>query len=106
MEVSDEITQKAKSVGIARQIREFNSDQRKRALALSVRDAMNADPSMSATAAESKGRSSDGYGERMNQLKTELQNAEIIVSEYDALKVRFESLRSLLSLQKSIANNL
>lgn len=106
MEVSNELTKRTKLVASARQIREYDGDRRKRALSLSVRDVMNAAPDTSATAAEHKARACDGYGDSMNKLRDELRQAETVVAEWEALKIRFESLRSLLSIQKQIVNNL
>jgi len=104
MEVSDLMTSMAKGVAKARQIREYDSDRRKRALSLSVRDALNAAPDLSATAAEHKGRASDGYGASMQQLAQEMRSAENAVAEWEALKVKFECLRSVLSIQKAGMN--
>lgn len=106
MEVSNMLTAMAKTAAAARQIREYDSDRRKRALSLAVRDAMHASPNLSATAAEHIARASESYGAAITALATELRNAEGALSEWDAMKVRFESLRSLLSIQKQIVTNL
>lgn len=106
MESSNLLQSMAQGVAKARQIREYDADRRKRALSLAVRDALNAAPDMSATAAEHKGRASEGYASTMQQLSAELRSAEQALTEWEAAKIRFESLRSLLSIQKQLVSNL
>lgn len=106
MEVSNTMADMAKAAAAARQIREYDGDRRKRALSLAVRDAMHAAPNLSATAAEHIARSSDSYGAAISTLATELRSAEGALSQWEAMKVRFESLRSLLSIQKQLVQNL
>lgn len=106
MDAANELAKKTRMVSAARQIREYDSDRRKRALSLAVRDVLNAAPDTSAAASEHKARASEGFGENMNQLRRELREAEQVIAEWEALKVRWESLRSLLSIQKQIATNL
>lgn len=106
LEVTEQLLSNATAVGTARQIREFNSDQRKRALALAVRDVLALKPDLSATAAESQARTQDGYGATMVRLRDELRSAEVAIAENDALRAKHDSLRSLLSFQKTLTNNL
>lgn len=106
MEVTEQLLSAAPSVGAARQIREFSSDRRKRALALSVKDVLSIDPKMSAAAAENQARSMPGYAEAMAKLQAELKIAEVAIAENDALRAKHDSLRSLLSFQKSLTSNL
>lgn len=106
MEVTEQLLSAAPSVGAARQIREFSSDRRKRALALAIKDVLSVTPNLSATAAENQARTLPGYAEAMKKLQNELQIAEQAIAESEALRARHDSLRSLLSFQKSLTSNL
>jgi hypothetical protein len=106
LEVTEQLLSNATAVGTARQIREFNSDQRKRALALAVRDVLNLKPDLSATAAETQARALDGYNVAMVKLRDDLRSAEVAIAENDALRAKHDSLRSLLSFQKTLTSNL
>jgi len=106
MAVTHKLLENANAVGTARQIREFSSDRRKRALALAIKDVLSISPDMSATAAENAARSQPGYAEKLGQLREELRIAEIAIAENDALRAQHDSLRSLLSFQKSLTQNL
>lgn len=106
MEVTEQLLTGAQSVGAARQIREFSSDRRKRALALAIKDVLSVTPNLSATAAENQARTLPGYAEAMKKLQNELQIAEQAIAENEALRARHDSLRSLLSFQKSLTSNL
>lgn len=106
MEVTEQLLSHAPAVGAARQIREFVGDRKKRALALAVRDILAVNPGMSAAAAEMAARAQEGYGETMKQLRNELQKSETVIAENDALRAQHDSLRSLLSFQKTLTQNL
>lgn len=99
---SDDLTALSASVATARQIKEYNSDQRKRALALAVREFLSKGDS--ATAAETYGRASVGYGEALDRLANELAQADRAIADYEAARIKWESLRSALSVLKSAAN--
>ena len=101
---SDELANMADAVARARQIRDYDSDRRKRALSLAVRDFLSEGDS--ATSAEHKARSSDSYQEMMKQTGMDLIRAEKTIADYDACKIRWETARSLLSVQKQIVGNL
>jgi hypothetical protein len=106
MMVTHKLLENAQAVGTARQIREFSSDRRKRALALAVKDVLNLSPDMSATAAENAARAQPGYAETLKKLRDELRMAEISIAENDAFRAQHDSLRSLLSFQKTLTQNL
>lgn len=101
---SDDLASMADAVARARQIRDYDSDRRKRALSLAVRDLLA--EGNSATSAEHKGRASDSYQEMMKQTATDLIRAEKTIADYEAAKIRWETARSLLSVQKQIVGNL
>lgn len=88
----------------ARTVRDYDGDRRKRALSRSVSPYLIAGES--AAAAEHKARGSEMYAKDMKRLRAEFESAEEVIARHDALRVRWESVRSLLSIQKSLANNL
>ena len=90
-------------VAKARVCREYDSDRRKRALADRVREFLVAGDS--ASAAETKGRASEGYGEALQRLQSDLNAAEGVIARYEAKKVMWESLRSNTALARSIVSN-
>lgn len=67
LRASDELAAMTEHVAQARQVLEYDSDLRKRALATSVREHLIAGES--AAAAETYGRASIGYGEALDKLK-------------------------------------
>jgi hypothetical protein len=104
IEASDRLGELTGAVAKARQIREYDSDRRKRALSCAVRDFLNEGDS--ATAAEHKARASESYAELMKATARDLITAEQTIAEWEAVKCRWESARSLLSVQKQILGNL
>lgn len=104
VKASDELALMADAVARARQIRDYDSDRRKRALSMAVRDFLL--QGESATASEYKARASESYGEMMKQTGLDLLKAEKTIADYEAVKIRWETARSLLSTQKQIIGNL
>lgn len=100
---SDELSALSEEVAKAKTIREYNSDQLKRALAIATREHLS---DGSAAAAEIKGRASVRYGEQLEQLKNDLHEAERTLARHEALRIRWESLRSATSSLKAIAANI
>lgn len=94
----------ATQVGIARQIREFNSDQRKNALSIEVVKALK--EGQSAAAAEHVGRASKAYQERLESLAMQFADAESTIAAWQAEMASFEASRSLLSFSKESMRNL
>jgi hypothetical protein len=104
MAVADELGAMTSSVAAARVVKEFHGDRMKRALATYVREFLIAGDS--ASAAETKGRASQGYGENSQRLRHELEIAEQALADHDAKKIEWESLRSSAALARSIASNI
>lgn len=102
VEASEALSALTESVALARQVREFAGDRRKRALALSVREFL-ADES--AAAAETRGRASVAYGEALDGQAKEYAIAERVIAEHEATRIRWESARSVLSSLRTIAAN-
>lgn len=94
----------APQVGAARQIREFNSDQRKNALSIEVVKALKAGES--AAAAEHIGRASEAYRARLQTLAESFSAAESTIAAWQAEMASFEASRSLLSFSKESMRNL
>ncbi len=103
IELATTLSDMSADVAKARTVREFNGEQRKRALALAVREFLKDE---SATAAETKGRSSVAYGEALMKFSEEFKAAEAVIAHFDATRTAWESVRSVLSSQRAIAGNL
>lgn len=80
LELANELVQQAPDTAKARQVREYDGERRKRALALSVREHLK---DGSASAAETLGRASIGYGEQLDALAGQLEAAESTIAHYD-----------------------
>jgi thioredoxin-like negative regulator of GroEL len=91
-------------VGAARQVREFASDQRKNALAGEVTRYIQRGESVAA--AESFGRSSPLYLERIKALEQSYKDAEATIAEWQATMATFEAARSLLAMSREVMKTL
>lgn len=98
-EALDEMTAITDDVGLARQVREFSGDRRKRALGRAMQAALSGGES--ASKAEAEARASEPYGKELQQLAKELTAAEQTIARWDVLRIKWETARSLLSVQKS-----
>ncbi len=83
----------------AKQILEFDPERRRKALSEVV--AVLLDAGESAVAAEHKGRASEAYRNALIQLGTQSRDAHRVVERANALKVQWETSRSILSLEKT-----
>lgn len=102
IEAAEQLAAMNERVALARQVREYSGDRLKRSLALAVREFLHEG---SATAAETKGRASVAYGEALVQQAEQFSEAERIIAEHDAARIKWESARSLLSCMRQIAAN-
>lgn len=91
-------------VALARHVREYDGDRRKRCLAIAALPLLKA--GQSSAAADTEARASSPYGESMKQLGIELVAAEKTLAEWDAIRIQIEVARSLLSMQKASMTNL
>lgn len=98
-ETADEMAAITDDVGMARQVREFSSDRRKRALGRAMQAALAGGESSSK--AEAEARASEPYAKELQQLAKELTAAEQTIARWDVLRIKWETARSLLSVQKS-----
>jgi ATP-dependent helicase/DNAse subunit B len=94
----------ATSVGVARQIREFNSDMRKTALSVEVVKSLKAGES--ATAAEHIARASTVYQNKMADLAKQYADCETVLAQWNTEQMAFEAARSLLSFSRESLRNL
>lgn len=86
-------------VGDAKQVREFSSDRLKRAFSVAVVEFLDAGDS--GVASEHKARASKPYGAALHDLGEQYKTAMRVIEKYEAMKVQFESARSLLSVEKA-----
>lgn len=99
----DELGRMADQVAKAKQIREWDSERRRAALSREVAPLL---VSMGVSAAEHSARASESYVNAMRLLQRDLYEAEQMLAKYEAVKCRWESARTMASLQKAIAGNL
>lgn len=104
LNLADRISDMTPEISKAQMVRDFNRDRRKRALAKAVMPFLS--QGESAASAEHKARALPCYGQELQALGDDLRSAEEVIARHAALKVRWESVRSLLSIQKSLASNL
>lgn len=99
----DELAGMVDDVGKAKQVKEWDSERRKAALAKYVSPLL---ASSSVSAAEHTARASEGYIEAMRVLQRDLYDAERTLAQYEAIKCKWESARSILGMQRALAGNL
>jgi len=86
-------------VADARTVKEFSSDRLKRAFSVVVSEFLEAGDS--GVAAEHKARASTNYGVHLHDLQEQYKSALRVIEAHDALKVKFESARSILSCERA-----
>lgn len=94
------LTESVNAVAKARQIKDFNSDQRKRVLSVAMKPFL--DDGDSATAAETRARASDWHGEQLIALAAAYEEAERALVQHDANVACYDAARSLLALQRQL----
>lgn len=104
IEASDALGAMSERVAKARHIREYDSDRRKRALSCAVADFLK--NGGSAAAAEHNARASESYAQMMKERGADFIAAEAVINEWEAMKIKWETARSILSVQKSLVANL
>lgn len=83
----------------AKTIKEFSSDRLKRAFSVSVAEFLEAGDS--GVAAEHKAKSGKPYGAALHDLGEQYKAAMRVIEQHEALKILFESSRSILSTEKA-----
>lgn len=95
----DKLSGMANSVALARHVREYDGDRRKRVLATATLPFLKAGGS--SAAADTEARASETYHAAMQQLGKEFTSAEKVLADWDATRIQVDVLRSLLALQRS-----
>jgi|SRR4249920_12880 hypothetical protein len=85
-------------VGVARQVKEFSSDQRKNALAAEQVKYITRGESVSAS--ETLARSNPAYIERFKALEKDYADACGTIAEWEATFARYEACRSMLAMAR------
>jgi hypothetical protein len=93
-----DIAKLANDVADAKTIKEFSGDRMKRALSVQVASFLETGDS--GVAAEHKSRASKEYGTHLHDLEEQYKTAMRVIEKYEGLKVRFESARSILSVER------
>ena len=106
VEACDSLDALVEAVAKARQIQDFSSDRKKNALATFVCAESDKDNDLSVSMSEHRARCNRGYEARMLQLTKENLDAETIIAQWEVAKLRWETARSLLSIQKQLVTNL
>ncbi len=99
---ASELVKMSADVADAKTVKEFSSDRLKRAFSVEV--ARFLDAGDSGVAAEHKARASKEYGTHLHDLREQYKTALREIEKHDALKVQFESARSILSTEKAKMN--
>lgn len=104
VEAADRLSALVPELAKARQVREYDSDRRKSALATVAAPLLRAGES--AAAAEMEARASDNYRKAMKAIAGDLLVAERVIAEHEAVKIQWESARSLLAMQRDMTRQL
>lgn len=94
----------APEVGLARHILEYDSDRKKQALARAMAAPLAG--GSSAAKAESEARNDAVYAKELDTLARQHTAAEQTISRHDVLKIKWETSRSLLSMQRESVKRL
>lgn len=89
-------------LALAKQLKEYDSDRRKQALAVAMKVFL--DSGESAAAAECKARAGDYYANKLAELGEQYKSALQTIEKADATRVLFEAARSLLSVERAKIN--
>lgn len=90
------------AVGKSKQVKEWDAERRRAALSKYVAPLL---ATSGVSAAEHVARASKEYVDAMRILQLDLYTAEKTLAQYEAIKCKWESARSILSMQKAIAGN-
>jgi hypothetical protein len=101
--LSAQLSVMVEEVADARLVREYDSERRKACLSRCVMAAFKAGSDSSARA-EHEARASERYAEDMKTLGQNLAHAESILTNYEVLKIKIDSVRTLISASKATLN--
>lgn len=97
-----DLAKMANDVADAKFVKQYDSDRLKRAFSVAVATFLG--QGNSATAAEHLARAGDHYGTAMFDLGEQYKSAMRVIEKHNATMVKYESARSLLSLEKAKIN--
>lgn len=89
----------AQDVADAKTVKEFSSDRLKRAFSGAVSEFLGAGDGLGAS--EHQARASTAYGAHLADLELQYKEAMRVIEKHDAIKIMFESARSILSTEKA-----
>jgi len=98
------IAQSTTDVALAKHVITYDSDRRKRALARAMSPALAG--GSSAPKAEAEARACESYSEEMKRLGKEFAAASQVILDYEASKLKWETARSLLAMQREAVKQL
>lgn len=104
MDAAESLTEMAGDVASALTVLEYDGERRKRALALIVREFLATGDS--ASAADTKGRASEAYGEALTKQAGQLEAAQAVIARREAARMRWETARSCLAMSRATISNL
>lgn len=93
-----EIAGLANDVADAKTVKQFSSDRLKRAFSVAVAEFLEAGES--GVAGEHKARAGKAYGAALHDLGEDYKTAMRVIEQAEALKVKFESARSILAVER------
>ena len=105
--MADTLQQMESMIGqmaIARQVKEFSTEQRKRLLAVAAFPLIKVGGS--ATASETEAKAGEPYRVALEQLGKQLVAAEETTLKWVTLRLRWETCRSLLTMQRETIKQL
>lgn len=94
----ENLSSMAVDCGRARQVREYDSDRRKRALSRAMAAPLAGGES--AAKSEAEARNSESYSKELNQLAAEYEAAEAVLIEFDVKKLEWSTCQSLLAMER------
>ena len=104
LDAAEALTEMAGDVASALTVLEYDGERRKRALALICREFLLTGDS--ASAADTKARASEAYGEALVKLAGQLEDAQSVVARREAARMRWETARSCLAMSRATIGNL
>jgi len=103
-ETVERINAMASDVGMAKHVLEYDGDMRKKALGRAMAAPMAG--GASAAKAEAEARASESYAKEMAVLAKSHLAAEQTVAEFEAMKLTWDTARSLLAMSRESMKNL
>lgn len=93
-----ELSRMANDLADSKTIKQFSADRLKRALSVTVTEFLS--KGEGAAASEHKSRASAQYGSALHDLSEQYKAAMRVIEAADAARVRYESARSILAVER------